>query len=90
MSSPVYGFIQDYCDDFGTNYEASVEVDLLYEAWKSWTATQNIRPGIRPLFLQRVRSLCPNVIESIERIGEKDVLVYKGITLKEWVEKEIS
>ncbi len=90
MSSPVYGFIQDYCDDFGTNYEASVEVDLLYEAWKSWTATQNIKPGIRPLFLQRVRSLCPNVIESTERIGEKDVLVYKGITLKEWVEKEIS
>ncbi len=88
MSSPVYGFVKDYCDKWNKG-EGSVEVELLYDAWKHWTAGQNIRSGVRPQFLQRLRALCPNVTEDTIDNGTREVQIYRGITLKPWVEKEM-
>ncbi len=88
MSSPVYGFVKDYCDKWDDT-EAYCEVDLLYDAWKSWTAVQNIRPGVRPQFLQRLRALCPTVVEDELDNGTRTVPIYRGITLKDWVVKDM-
>ena len=88
MSSPVYGFVKDYCDKWDDT-EAYCEVDLLYDAWKNWTAVQNIRPGVRPQFLQRLRALCPSVVEDELDNGTRNVPIYRGITLKDWVIKDM-
>ncbi len=89
MASPVFSFLQEYCDLCFGDESVYVSADLLYDAWKSWTATQNMRPEIRSQFLQRVTSMCPEIVIDTHTVGDKETTIYRGLCLKAWAEKEI-
>jgi P4 family phage/plasmid primase-like protien len=88
MASPVHTFVNQYCDLFPQNRAVYAEEGLLYDAWKSWTAGQNMKPGIRPQFMQRLMALNPDLCEDVLD-DERGTAIVRGICLKDWVDKEI-
>lgn len=84
-SSPVGEFVRNRCV---VGPGEKVEVDDLYQAWKSWCEKSGKKePGTLVQFGRQLRAVCHSIIKSRPTIGEPGnrsrVILYKGIGLRD-------
>ncbi len=78
LASPVGEFIQDKCK---LGPEFSVSTDRLFQAWKQWCKSQEIKPGSQSLFGRNLFAREPGVEKTRPRKGGSRINVYTGIKL---------
>ncbi|WP_240439410.1 DNA primase family protein [Streptomyces europaeiscabiei] len=79
-ASPTSAFVRECCD---TGPACSVQVDVLWEAWKDWAEGQGVRSGTKALFGRDLLSVEPRIRRAKPRIDGRQVPVYEGIGIKE-------
>ena len=83
LSSPISAFVRDRCD---VDSAASVAVDDLYAAWKSWCeASGKVRVSDKPTFGRDLLASVSNIRKTRPH-GEDGgrFYAYEGIGLKSW------
>ena len=78
LASPVSAFVRDRCV---RKPDASVLVDDLYSAWKSWAEDNGHQAGAKSTFGRNLRAVVPEVKITQPTIGAKRVKCYAYIGL---------
>jgi hypothetical protein len=78
LSSPVGAFLRDRCV---RDSEATVPVDDLWTAWKTWCEDQNLPKRSKETFGRDLRAAVPELDKSRPREGEDRIHIYTGIGL---------
>jgi putative DNA primase/helicase len=80
LTSPVGQFARECCE---LGPEHSVEVDRLFDCWKSWCLTNNrLQPGTVQAFGRDLRAVAPEVKAKQHREDGDRVRAYVGLRLK--------
>jgi putative DNA primase/helicase len=80
LGSPVGAFLRDCCE---VGPGQSVEVDLLYEKWRSYSIIHGRdRPSTAQIFGRDLRAALPGLRVSQPRAGDKRQRVYVGVGLR--------
>jgi putative DNA primase/helicase len=81
LGSPIKAFIRDKCC---IGPEHSVPVELIYEAWRTWSEKNGRRDaGTKQTFGRDLRAAIPGLRMTQPREGDDRVREYQGIGMKE-------
>ena len=78
LSSPIAAFVRDRCE-VGPTFE--VEIDKLYEEWKSWCDANGRKPGAKQTFGRDLNAAVRTIRVTRPRDGDDRKRVYHGIGL---------
>ena len=80
MASPVGAFVRERCQ---TGAAYTVEVDAVFEAWKTWCEAQGRdHPGTKQTFGRDLKAAAPGVKMTRPRSAEDRIRTYQGLRLK--------
>ncbi len=79
LSSPVLAFVRDRCV---VGVDASVPVEDLWSAWKTWCAEDNRHPGTKAVFGRDLRAAIPMIKRARPRDGDARDYTYHGVGLR--------
>lgn len=79
LSSPITAFIRDRCVE---RYDAEVEVEVLWTAWKAWCTETNTKSNTKAIFGRDLRAAVPRVKLARPRHQGDRVYRYDGIGLR--------
>ena len=79
LSSPVSAFIRHRCI---VGRECSVEVNVLWAAWKTWCKGDNRVLGTKGVFGRDLQAAAPMVRKTRPRKGDDRIQTYEGIGLR--------
>jgi putative DNA primase/helicase len=82
ISSPVTIFVQECCL---LGEGRTVSKDIIFDAWRSWCAETNHKPGLREQFGRWLLSTVPMLKTDRIRDEGRRKYMYKGIELQNWV-----
>jgi putative DNA primase/helicase len=80
LSSPIAAFVRDRCV---VAFDAEVEVEVLWTAWKAWCTETNTKYGNKALFGRDLRAAVPQVKTARPRFHGDRVYRYDGIGLRD-------
>jgi putative DNA primase/helicase len=79
LSSPVGAFVRDRCE---RGPELQVDVDDLWQAWRSWSDGAGVHHGTKAAFGKDLHAAIPEVKRIRPRLPDR-TYVYAGIRLRE-------
>jgi putative DNA primase/helicase len=79
LASPVGAFVREKCK---LDPSAEIDVDDLYDTYKSWCETSEYPKFSKHHFGQALRAACPSVRKRRPRNGSRRYFVYAGIRLR--------
>lgn len=85
LASPVSAFVRDLCT---RGPGATVDVDHLYDKWKTWAEENGHHAGAKSTFGRNLRAVVPSLKLSQPTINGVRARLYEGIALKSYGRNE--